>query len=249
VIEVGKDPLFVVDADHTKQHPGTRDMATVAINKMHKTMAIPSPGDPLYIVLANENVLEIVDQKTGNFIVTKEIVSWLFRNSNIPGFLAEIPNSHFIVAARADERSISVNNYITIGSGDRLINTNMLIVSSITVSRKFSVVYATDQLRGRIASFLLPEMDCTAKEAKNTIDSTNTAPDEFLPSYLATCDDHNKKTVTCDADRTWDDLRERCVCNIGTYDDKAGNCAACSGCDICSGASADHCSDDLFNSG
>jgi hypothetical protein len=111
-----------------------------------------------------------------------------------------------MVCAREDEREIIFKNYMTEGDGDRVLDSNMVLVSGIAVNDKFKILSAIDNPRGRLTFFKIEEMNCS------------------WGNLSESCSELVVNEVECKENAVYDDLRLECVCEIGYYEDDNQSC-------------------------
>ena len=66
IIRLNKEVTSVDISTHTKAFPGTREMTAVSIHNIYPNR-IKNPAEAIYIVMVNENVLEVVKESDGMF--------------------------------------------------------------------------------------------------------------------------------------------------------------------------------------
>ena len=66
IIRLNKEVTSVDISTHIKAFPGTRDMTAVSIHNIYPSR-IKNSADAIYLVMVNENVVEVVKESDGVF--------------------------------------------------------------------------------------------------------------------------------------------------------------------------------------
>lgn len=125
-----------------------------------------NPSEPLIAVLYGERKIQVLKNSGLNIINDILISEWSEVESQAEGFVLFVPNSDFVVSAKAGETKISINSYINDPTyQDRYIETFSPSISSIIFGKDHKVLSIFDREVAGIMQYNIKEIKCSKKNS------------------------------------------------------------------------------------